>query len=102
MIRVDATGFDDTHPDDRPALYVSGGNGNTDVPEVHITFVDPCFDPDTCDDRDGAVNLVGWFDARQLLLAIKTACAPKTPEYSFLPDEIEGISQLIRESEERP
>lgn len=45
MRRIEATGFEDAVSDDRPALYVSSGFGNTHgLPEIHLHMHDPVED----------------------------------------------------------
>lgn len=50
--KLEATGQDDYIPEDRRAIYVTFGAGNTEQPELHLTYVDP---------EDGEERELGWY-----------------------------------------
>lgn len=58
-----ATGFDSILGEDAPALFVTGGRGNTLHPEVHLHFFDSTL----------GVDVGAWFDAAELLDVIREA-----------------------------
>lgn len=56
-MRIDATGFDDYADGDRPALYASFGEGNTDSLEIFLQYVDAPSDIEVA---------LGYFKVRDL------------------------------------
>lgn len=63
MKKIIATGLDDFIEEDRPAIYLSHGDGNTSEPEVHIHIFDP---------EDGT-EIRAWFKRDELLDALNAS-----------------------------
>lgn len=61
MRKIEATGFEDYLPEERPTLYISGGRGNGEGQQVFLQYVDP---------EDGAEVRLGWFRTEDLWNAI--------------------------------
>lgn len=61
MRKIQATGFEHVHAEDRPTLFVSNGRGNSGQPEVHLHFFDSALEQE----------VQGWFPVSELLAAIK-------------------------------